>query len=112
MNSPVQTIRLTKQQVDVLNSLKRKTKINQWNILCRMGFCLSVIDNSAPKNKEMNKSDGNVEIEWGVFAGDMSEIYISLFKKHKIESNSLESDSDYFKSLLSRGLILLSNQYR
>lgn len=112
MNHPLQTIRLSKREVDILNALKRKSKINQWNILCRMAFCLSC---AIPKEPEITSTpvliEGGTEIDWATFGGDNAEIFSALTRAHKKKVNSDATDSEYFKKLLYRGIILLKDQH-
>jgi DNA sulfur modification protein DndE len=104
MKPPTQSIRLNKREADILNSIKRRTKINQWNILCRMALCLSCQDPSEPLTSIDSGTEGAVEIDWETFSGNSSEIYIAIFKIHKKRTNSVIPDSEYFKKLLSRGI--------
>ena len=104
MIPPVQTLRLNKKEVDVLNSLKRRLKINQWNVLCRMAFCLSCQDESEPSTFLENSSQGGVELDWETFAGNSPEVYTALVAFHKLRSKSELNSAEYFKRLISRGI--------
>jgi DNA sulfur modification protein DndE len=48
MSSPIERIKLSKKAKDQLMKLKRVTKIDQWNILCRWAFCTSLAEKSNP----------------------------------------------------------------
>ena len=62
----VEHIRLSQKAKDQLIKLKRNTGIEQWNVLCRWAFCLSLSEASAPRVTKI-PSDSNVEMSWKVF---------------------------------------------
>lgn len=109
MNPPLQGFRLSKIEVDILNSIKRKTRINQWNILCRMAFCLSCQDPTLPPALKHSSADGNVELEWDTFGGHYAEVFIALLAFHKINNNNKSGNSEYFRRLLFRGIARLKD---
>jgi len=111
MKVPIQTVRLSKQDVEILNGLKRKLKITQWNILCRIAFCISCKDASPPPSAISSKAESPVEIEWLTFAGNNSEIYISLLIAHRLNTDSTVDDPEYFRRLLSRGIMRLKDEW-
>ena len=45
---PVNNIKLSQTAKDQLLKLKRLTKIEQWNILCRWAFCRSLAETAPP----------------------------------------------------------------
>lgn len=73
-------IRLSAQAKDQLIRLKTKTGINQWNILCRWAFCLSLQQPTPPTPIDV-PADSNVEMTWHVFGGDAEEIYLAILKE-------------------------------
>ena len=112
MIPPLQTIRLSKSEVDVLNILKRRTKIYQWNVLCRMAFCLSCQDQTEPSIITISSGEGNVELDWDTFCGQYSEIYSAICMAHKYKTRSKMHISEYFKNLLFRGIMRLKDIQR
>ncbi|TAG66806.1 MAG: DUF1832 domain-containing protein, partial [Oscillatoriales cyanobacterium] len=48
MEPPVDRICLSQTAKDQLSKLKRSTKIDRWNVLCRWGFCRSLAEPSIP----------------------------------------------------------------
>ena len=106
----MQTIRLSKQEVDILNSLKRRTKINHWNVLCRMAFCESCREQSDPQVFGDIKNDSNVELDWATFAGEQTEIYMSLVIRHKELYAPNRLEPEHFRRLLFRGIFLLKEK--
>ena len=73
-------IRLSQTAKNQLITLKRRTGIQQWNILCRWAFCLSLSVASKPNEADI-KLDSNIEIDWETFAGEFNEdLYWALMK--------------------------------
>lgn len=73
------TVRLSKQGRDKLITLKRKTGIENWNVLCRWAFCVSVADESRPLDQKI-VTDSSIEMTWHTFAGDNEEIYEAVLR--------------------------------
>ena len=111
MNVPLQTIRLSKQDVEILNGLKRKLKITQWNILCRIAFCISCKEMTSPPGSISSKAESAVELEWQTFAGQNSEIYTAILLAHRMKTRSDIDVSEYFRRLLSRGIMRLKDEW-
>lgn len=80
MEPPVDRIRLSQTAKDQLIKLKRYTKIDQWNILCRWAFCKSLAEPSIPSPVPI-PADSNVELTWSVFGGEMADILIVVLKQ-------------------------------
>lgn len=73
----VERIRLTAAAKNQLISLKRKTSIEHYNVLCRHAFCLSIANPSIPPNEVFN-FNGGVDIDWRVFTGGYESLYLNL----------------------------------
>lgn len=106
----IKQIVLPNQSKDKLSRLKRKTGIQNWNILCRWAFCFSLAEKSIPSDFEII-ADSNVEMSWHTFAGENYEIYEALIRARCIE-DGLPTDDEtlvkYFKLHLNRGIAYLS----
>ena len=91
--------------------LKIKTGIKQYNILCRWAFCLSLAEDTRPK-QATNEPDSNLSITWETFAGSYSDIYDALLTQRcQQEGYSIADDTQRlkcFKSHLNRGIEYLS----
>src|SRR5438045_3399983 len=100
-------IRLSAQAREQLIRLKTKTGIQQWNILCRWAFCLSLRQPSPPTPLDI-PADSNLEMSWQVFGGDAQELYLALLKERCIQDGfSNPSDevlSRQFRLHLHRGI--------
>lgn len=106
MEPPIDRIRLSQTGRDQLIKLKRLTKIDQWNILCRWGFCRSLAEPSIPSPVPI-PADSNVELTWDVFAGPLSEILIIALKQ-RCHNDKLGTDKEtlakQFRLHLHRGI--------
>lgn len=83
MTTPlVDVIRLGSATKIRLTTLKRRTGIENWNVLCRWAFCLSLAD---PEPLTMRHEDqGNaIEMTWKTFSGDFAEIYEILLQERE-----------------------------
>ena len=103
---PTENIRLSQEARDQLVTLKRRTKIKNWNILCRWGFCASLAEPSMPPDRKI-PSDSSVEMTWRVFGGKNSELYWALLKQ-RCERDGLKLDDEtldhQFRLHLHRGI--------
>jgi DNA sulfur modification protein DndE len=106
MEPPINTIRLSQSAKDQLVKLKRLTKIEQWNILCRWAFCHSLAEPSIPVNVNIT-GDSNLEMSWRVFAGDMADI-LTLCLRQRCLTDNLGTEPEVlaqqFRLHLHRGI--------
>ncbi|MCZ2202742.1 DNA sulfur modification protein DndE [Cylindrospermopsis raciborskii] len=106
MESPIERIKLSQTAKDQLLKLKRVTRIEQWNILCRWAFCRSLAENSPPSPIPIPQ-DSNVELTWKVFGGEMADIFL-LALKQRCNNDGLGTDSEtlitQFRLHLHRGI--------
>lgn len=80
MEPPLERIKLSKSAKDQLIKLKRVTKIDQWNILCRWGFCRSLAEKTIPSPIPL-PADSNLELSWRIFGGEFCDLFIILLKQ-------------------------------
>ncbi len=106
MEPPLDRIKLSQTAKEQLSKLKRYTKIDQWNILCRWAFCKSLSETSTPSPVPI-PADSNVEMSWRVFGGEMSDILI-LALKQRCHQDGLGTDKEtlanQFRLHLHRGI--------
>jgi DNA sulfur modification protein DndE len=76
----IKQVRLSNQAKDQLSRLKAKTGIQQWNILCRWAFCVSLQQATPPTPIDI-PADSNVEMTWQTFGGDAHELYLAVLKE-------------------------------
>lgn len=106
----IKQIKLPVQSKDKLSRLKGKTKIQNWNILCRWALCFSLKEKAIPSDNEM-PADSNLEMSWHTFAGENHEIYEAIIKARCI-ADGLPTDDEtlakYFRLHLNRGISYLA----
>jgi len=106
----IKHFRLSSQAKDQLIRLKSRTGIDQWNILCRWAFCLSLREATPPTPVDI-PADSNVEMTWHVFGGDCHELYLVALKERCTRDgldNSPETLSRQFRLHLHRGISYLA----
>ncbi len=107
----IDIIRLSEKQKQQLIILKRKTGIENWNVLCRWALCMSLADPTTPPREDI-PSDSNVEMTWKTFAGEMQEVYLAILISKNIEQiRSGASLMECFRIHLNRGISFLSSKY-
>ncbi len=106
METPIERIRLSQTAKDRLIKLKRSTKIEQWNILCRWAFCCSLAEVSTPSPASI-PADSNVEMTWNVFGGEIADILLIALKQ-RCRQEKLATDKEtlrqQFRLHLHRGI--------
>ena len=107
----IETIRLSDSDKGKLSTIKRRTGVENWNIICRWAFLMS-IKSSGKVAYENIITNSNVEMTWRTFAGTYDKLYLALLlnelKNQDIEINK-KNVNDYFKIHLHRGISLLMN---
>ncbi|HJQ02949.1 MAG TPA: DNA sulfur modification protein DndE [Jatrophihabitans sp.] len=102
----VEHIRLTQSARDQLITLKRRTGITQWNVLCRWAICRSLAEPAPPPVVKL-VFDSNVEMTWRVFAGDHGDELWALLR-YRCHRDGLPLDDDtlgqQFRLHLHRGI--------
>ena len=106
----IEHIRLSRRDKDHLVRLKRLTGIENWNVLCRWAFCVSIAADSVPPDSKV-MSDSNVEMTWRVFGGQQHYAYEALLRLRCARDGlGVEPDTlaRQFRLHLSRGLAYLA----
>ncbi len=106
MEPPIDRFKLSQSAKDQLLKLRRLTKIDQWNILCRWAFCRSLAEPSIPSPVPI-PADSNVELTWRVFGGEMADILLIALKQ-RCHNDGLPLDKEtlatQFRLHLHRGI--------
>ncbi len=110
MESPVERVRVSQTAREQLLKLKRYTKIDNWNVLCRWGLCRSLAEASIPSPVPI-VTDSNIEMTWRVFGGELSD-YLIIALKQRCYNDGLGTDKEVlaqqFKLHLHRGIAYLA----
>lgn len=108
----IEHVRLSEKAKQQLITLKRRTGIENWNILCRWALCFSLSEPSIPPHEEI-VTDSSIEMTWKTFGGEYSEVYLSLLKMRSYNDygNHDEKQLIYCLKLhLHRGISYLLNK--
>lgn len=101
----IETVRLSEHAKIQLITLKRRTGLQNWNILCRWAFCRSLAEDSLPPAHNLIL-DSNIEMTWKTFAGDAGNLYWAILEewcdRHGIEGE--DALNEMFKLHLHRGI--------
>lgn len=110
LDSPIERIRLSQTAKEQLIKLKKYTKIEQWNILCRWAFCYSLAEATPPSIIPI-PTDSNVEMTWRVFGGEMAD-YLLMALKQRCYNDGLGTNKEIliqqFRLHLHRGISYLA----
>jgi len=107
----IETIKLSEKERTQLIMLKRKTKIENWNVLCRWALCASLSESSEPPEETIT-SDSSIEMTWKTFTGGLEDIYLGLIRE-RIRQAAVNNDIDeqkYMRLHLNRGISYLLNK--
>jgi len=109
LNMKFNRIRFSKEASESLNKMKGRMGLT-WNILCRIGFCISLND-LTDLNPADYRPDGDIEIDRKILIGQEDALYIALLKQRCIHDEIPEEEyMDYFRAHMNRGAILLSKR--
>lgn len=106
----IEHIRLSQQARDQLIRLRRWTGIENWNVLCRWAFCISLAEPGIPPPTKI-PANSSVEMTWKVFGGAYHDIYLALLKERCHKDGLGTSDeviSAQFRLHLHRGIAYLA----
>jgi len=102
----IEHIRLSQTARDQLVTLKRRTGIAHWNVLCRWAFTRSLAEPAPPPSVKL-VLDSSVEMSWRIFAGDHGDIYWALLR-FRCHTDGLDLDEEtlakQFRLHLHRGI--------
>lgn len=102
----IEHIRLSQQARDQLITLKRRTGIAHWNVLCRWALCRSLAEPTPPPTVKL-VLDSNVEMNWRTFSGDIGDVLWALVRL-RVHKDGLPLDEEtlaqQFRLHLHRGI--------
>ena len=114
MDIKIDQLRTSTTIKNSLTRIKSITSIQNWNVLCRWGFCLSIKQLSLPRTVD-EKLDG-IEMDYGTFVGKNENIYTQLLinnlRHHNIDVNK-ENLAKYLYAHVNRGVnIIYTNKLK
>lgn len=106
----IENVRISEKARNQLITLKKRTGIQNWNVLCRWALCLSLREATPPPFENVI-ADSSVEMTWRTFTGGLENLYMALVisraKKDGISLDKVELNN-YFKLHLHRGISYLN----
>lgn len=111
MKPPLESIGVSQRSREILITLKRRTGIANWNVICRWGFCDSLANQNRPV-PVVGQADSNIDMSWDTFAGEIAEPLLAAFEVRAAKDGVSKDKHDraaYFRSHLERGVSQLQN---
>lgn len=103
-------LRLTKEASSRVRHLAGKTGLTP-NILCRLGFCLSLSEPGIPKPEEYLEEER--EFNRYTLLGEYDALFVALLRQRCWEDGlEMERLPDYFRAHMNRGILLLQRRVR
>lgn len=105
----IDVVRVSEKAKNQLLTLKRRTGIQQWNVLCRWALVASLAERTIPPHEEI-VTDSNVEMSWKTFAGSLDEALTAVVRQRAYEDKVGDDQlAQFFKIHLHRGIAYLLN---
>jgi len=103
-------IRLTKDASNRLRFVAGKTGVSP-NLLCRIGFCLSLAEPRTPDPRDFPEEDR--EFNRYTLLGEHDELFVALLRQRLKEDGVAPKElAPHFRAHMNRGLILLQQRVR
>ena len=105
-------IRFSKEADNWLRALKSRTGITP-NLLCRLGFCLSLEEPGVP-SVDRYPEDSEREINRFTLLGEYDELFVALLRQRVARDGELNSESldSSFRAHMHRGVVLLASRVK
>ena len=108
----IESLKLSERSSIEISTIKRNTKIETMNIICRWALTVSLSSDLPPP--PLAKEDKIIrEIDWKIFAGDYEHLIMALLKSRMVQEQleiTNESMSDHLRVHVQRGLSLIAAQ--
>jgi DNA sulfur modification protein DndE len=105
----IENVRVSEKAKIQLITLKRRTGIQNWNVLCRWALCASLKEKSEPPREDLG-ADSSIEMTWKTFTGAQEQVYLALIQQRAVTAGvPLEKALfyQYFRLHLHRGISYL-----
>jgi DNA sulfur modification protein DndE len=107
----IDNVRISEKARNQLITIKKRTGIQNWNVLCRWALCLSLREMSPPPEENII-TDSSVEMSWRTFTGGDENLYLGLLiSRANIDGVTIDklNLNNYFKLHLHRGISYLNS---
>lgn len=103
-------LRLTKDASNRLRFIAGKTGLTP-NILCRIGFCISLAEPTVPRLEDYGDEDR--EFNRYTLLGEYDPLFVALLKQRSNDDGTdLTQLPEYFRAHMNRGVMLLQQRVR
>lgn len=106
----IERIRINAQGRSQLVQIKRKTGIDQYNVICRYALVLSLAEKSIPPTENGTLGNG-IEIDWRTFCGGETILYEDMIA-HRCKEEGKKINEENARECLTihvhRGLAYLN----
>ncbi|MDY0977707.1 DNA sulfur modification protein DndE [Massilia sp. CFBP9012] len=105
----IDVVRVSEKAKYQLLTLKRRTGIQQWNVLCRWALLVSLAERAIPPHEEI-VTGSNIEMSWKTFAGTLDDAITAVVRQRAREDQVTDDQlPQFFKIHLHRGIAYLLN---
>jgi len=108
----IETVKVSDKARQQLINIKKRTGIQNWNVICRWAFATSLAEDSKVLDENII-ANSPVEMTWRTFTGGHEKLYMGLLlikaKKDKWPTD-VDAINTYFKLHLHRGISYLNGK--
>ena len=108
----IETVKVSDKGRQQLINIKKRTGIQNWNVICRWAFATSLAEDSKVIDENII-ANSPVEMTWKTFTGGHEKLYTALLLT-KAKKDKWGTDNDaintYFKLHLHRGISYLNGK--
>ena len=103
-------LRLTTEASNRLRFVAGKTGLTP-NLLCRLGFCLSLAEASMPNPDDYPEQDR--EFNRYTLLGEYDALFVALLvERCRLDGSQTVRLADYFRAHMNRGIVLLQHRVK
>jgi DNA sulfur modification protein DndE len=108
----IETVKVSDKARQQLINIKKRTGIQNWNVICRWAFVTSLAETSKVLDENII-ANSPIEMTWKTFTGGHEKLYLALLLT-KAKKDKWATDNDaintYFKLHLHRGISYLNGK--
>ena len=108
----IETVKVSDKARQQLINIKKRTGIQNWNVICRWAFTASLAEDSKVLDENII-ANSPVEMTWKTFTGGHEKLYLALLitkAKNDKWATDDEALNTYFKLHLHRGISYLNGK--
>ena len=91
----IDPVKVSERAKNQLITLKRRTGVENWNVLCRYALTRSVAEPSVPPEEHI-PLDSNIEMSWKTFGGEYADVYEQLMR-HRVATDYPDASEDVLR---------------